>query len=224
MDETAERLIQYNHFSDIAFQEGSDNETIRVGFSGDQNKSVRCVVKKNLFVRCNGENEIISCKSSHIRFEANTFHQCNGALVLRHGHHAHVEGNYFFGDGAENSGGVRISDSHHVIVNNYFQDLTGTTWNAALSILGGQEPTGGSGNGYQAVDEITVAHNSFVNCSRSIFLNRAKGNRAPGGVIANNLVVSTVDTLVKAGEGQRPDLISERTNFPGRPARPRRYP
>ncbi|MCM2374723.1 polysaccharide lyase 6 family protein [Aporhodopirellula aestuarii] len=196
-DQSAEHLIQHNYFSDIAFQPGTDNETIRIGFSGDQNKSARCVVKKNLFVRCDGENEIISCKSSHNRFEANTFCQCNGALVLRHGHHAHVEGNYFFGDGATDSGGVRISDSHHVIVNNYFQDLTGTTWNAALSILGGKEPTGGSGNGYQAVDGIIVAHNTFVNCRRSILLSSEKGNRAPRGIFANNLVVSSVDALVK---------------------------
>ncbi|EMI43858.1 polysaccharide lyase 6 family protein [Rhodopirellula sp. SWK7] len=197
-DETAGHLIQYNHFVDVAFQDGSDNETIRVGFSGDQNKPARCVVRKNLFVRCNGENEIISNKSSHNTYQANTFRQCNGALVLRHGHHAHVEGNYFFGDGAKNSGGVRVSDSYHVIVNNYFEDLTGTTWNAAFSVLGGREPTGGSGNGYQAVDEITVAHNSFVNCSRCIYLNSAKGKRAPSGVFANNLVASSTGSLLKS--------------------------
>ena len=117
-------------------------------------------------------------------------------MVLRHGHHATIEGNFFFGDGATNAGGIRVVDSFHTITNNYLQDLTGQTWNAAFSILGGKQPSGGSANGYQAVDEITVAHNSIINCTRSIFLNKAKGGRAPTGLIANNLVSSSSAPLV----------------------------
>ncbi len=198
-DATVEHRIEWNYFGDIAPQAGTDNETIRIGFSGDQNKQAKCLVRRNLFVRCNGENEIISNKSSFNTYEANTFRQCDGALVLRHGHHARVEGNFFFGDGAQNAGGIRVSDSQHVIANNYLQDLTGTTWNAALSILGGKEPSGGNGNGYQAVDEITVIHNSIVNCKRSIFLNQAKGSRPPTGVMANNLVSSSTGPLITEG-------------------------
>ncbi|MDA7536945.1 hypothetical protein N8568_01965, partial [bacterium] len=88
------------------------------------------------------------------------------------------------------------SDSHHVIVNNYLQDLTGTTWNAAFSILGGKKTSGDTNSGYQAVDGITVAHNSIINCARSIFLNKAKGSRAPTGVMTNNLVVSNKAPLI----------------------------
>ena len=147
-------------------------------------------------VLLNGENEIVSSKSSYNRFERNTFRQCDGALVLRHGHHARVEGNFFFGDGALNAGGVRVVDSHHTIINNYFQDLTGTAWNAAFSILGGNELSGESSNGYQAVDKIIVAHNSIFNCKRSIFLNKAKGSRVPTGLVANNLVCSDSGPLI----------------------------
>ncbi|MGJ8655930.1 MAG: polysaccharide lyase 6 family protein [Akkermansiaceae bacterium] len=194
--ETAEHRIEMNYFGDVAPQEGTDNETIRVGFSGDQNKPARCVIQRNLFVRCNGENEIISNKSSFNTYYSNTFRACDGALVLRHGHHARVEGNYFFGDGAENAGGIRVVDSHHVILNNYMQDLTGTTWNAAFSILGGKQKSGGAENGYQAVDEILVAHNTMVNCKRSIFFNKAKGARAPSGMFANNLVSGSDGPLI----------------------------
>lgn len=197
-EETAGHQISRNYFSDIAFQEGSDNETIRIGSSEDQNKQARCVVSENYFVRCNGENEIISSKSSYNVFERNTFRQCDGALVLRHGHHARVDGNFFFGDGAKNSGGIRVVDSHHVITNNYLQDLTGKTWNSALSILGGKQVSGGTTNGYQAVDNISIVHNSILNCSRSIFLNKAKGSRTPTGVIANNLISSASAPLVTA--------------------------
>ncbi len=195
---TAGHQISHNYFGDVAFQEGSDNETIRIGSSDDQSKQARCIVSENYFVRCNGENEIISSKSSYNVFERNTFRQCDGALVLRHGHHAKVDGNFFFGDGAKNSGGIRVVDSHHVITNNYLQDLTGTTWNSALSILGGSQKSGGNTNGYQAVDNISILHNSIINCRRSIFLNKAKGSRTPTGVIANNLISSTSAPLVKA--------------------------
>ena len=194
--ETAEHTIEWNYFADFAPQDGTDNETIRVGYSGDQNKPATCLIQHNCFVRCNGENEIISNKSSYNTYYANTFRQCDGSLVLRHGHHARVEGNFFFGEGADNTGGIRIVDSHHVILNNYMQDLTGTTWNSALSILGGHKTSGGGDSGYQAVDSIVVAHNSIINCARSIYLNDAKGSRAPTGVIANNLVSSSTEPLI----------------------------
>ena len=195
-DAKANHQIRQNYFADILPQEGTDNETIRVGASQDQNNPATCTVSNNYFVRCNGEVEIISSKSSYNVFHRNTFRQCDGSLVLRHGHHAIVDGNFFFGDGATNAGGIRVVDSYHQITNNYLQDLTGTTWNSAFSILGGKQPSGGSANGYQAVDEITVAFNSIINCKRSIFLNKAKGGRAPTGLIANNLVFSSSAPLV----------------------------
>ncbi len=208
-EQKAGHKISRNYFADVAFQKGSDNETIRIGSSKDQNKPACCIVRENYFVRCNGENEIISSKSSYNVFERNTFRQCNGALVLRHGHHATVRGNFFFGDGAKNAGGIRVVDSHHVIKNNYLQDLTGMTWNAAVSILGGSQPSGGSTNGYQAVDDISIIHNSILNCRRSIFLNKAKGKRAPTGVIAKNLISSVGAPLVTA------DLSPEKLKWTG---------
>ena len=202
---TAGHIISGNYFADVAPQPGTDNETIRIGSSKDQNKRAQCVVRGNYFVRCNGENEIISSKSSYNVFERNTFRQCEGALVLRHGHHATVAGNFFYGDGAENAGGIRVVDSHHVIVNNYLQGLSGTSWNAAFSILGGKKTSGGNDNGYQAVDGISVAHNSIINCRQSVLLNKSKGSRAPSGLFANNLISSSSGPLV-TGELSKEDL------------------
>ena len=208
-DATAGHQIVSNYFGDVSFQKGSDNETIRIGSSKDQNKCAGCVVRGNYFVRCDGENEVISSKSSHNVFENNTFRQCNGALVLRHGHHARVDGNFFFGDGAENSGGIRVVDSHHTITNNYLHGLTGLTWNAAFSILGGSQKSGGTTNGYQAVDNISVMHNSIINCKRSFLLNKKKGSRAPTGTIANNLISSSSGPLITK------DLSIEGLNWMG---------
>jgi poly(beta-D-mannuronate) lyase len=195
-NETAGHRFVSNYFADFTPQGGTDNETIRIGYSGDQNKPASCLVERNYFFRCSGDNEIISNKSSFNTYRFNTFRQCDGALVLRHGHHARVEGNHFFGDGAKDAGGIRVTDSHHVILNNYLQDLTGTTWNSAFSIMGGKKGSGQTSSGYQAVDEIVVAHNSIINCRRSIFLNDAKGSRAPTGLMANNLIVSSSSPLI----------------------------
>ena len=201
-NEVAGHKIFRNYFGKVAPQEGTDNETIRVGASQDQNKRAQCSIHENLFFACDGEPEIISNKSSYNVYAKNTFRKCNGSLVLRHGHHARVEGNFFFGDGAKDSGGVRVSDSHHVIINNYLQDLTGTTWNSAFSILGGNAPSGGTSNGYQKVEKIVVMHNSIFNCRRSVLLNKAKGAHTPEGTFANNLVVSPYEPLVKADLSQ----------------------
>ena len=195
-DAKAEHIIAHNYFGNVAPNEGSDNETIRIGSSADQNKSASCTVHDNLFVGCNGEAEVISSKSSFNVFERNTFRQCAGSLVLRHGHHARVNGNFFFGDGAGGTGGIRVVDSHHTISNNYLQDLTGKKFQAALSILGGKARSGGKSNGYQAVADITVINNSILNCTQSINLCSAKGKQGPAGVIANNLVSSTSAPLI----------------------------
>lgn len=198
-DESAEHRIVSNHFAEFTRQDGTDNETIRVGASQDQDKPANCLIERNYFFQCDGENEIVSNKSSFNTYRFNTFRRCNGALVLRHGHHARVEGNYFLGDGATNAGGIRIVDSHHVVINNHMQSLSGTTWNAALSILGGNQASGNTNNGYQAVDDIVVAHNSIIHCMQSIFLNDAKGSRAPTGLMANNLIVSASTPLIHPG-------------------------
>ena len=195
-DATAGHIIAHNYFGNVTPSEGSDNETIRIGASEDQNKSASCIISDNYFFGCNGEAEIISSKASFNVFERNTFRQCAGSLVLRHGHHARVEGNFFFGDGVEGTGGIRVVDSYHTISNNYLQDLTGTKFHAALCILGGKAPSGGTSNGYQAVEDITVMHNSIINCTQSINLCKAKGSRGPSGVIASNLISSTHAPLI----------------------------
>ena len=197
-NETADHQIFRNYFGNVAPQEGTDNETIRVGASQDQNKRAQCSVYENLFFGCDGEPEIISNKSSYNVYSKNTFRKCNGSLVLRHGHHARVEGNFFFGDGAKDAGGIRVSDSHHVIVNNYLQDLTGTTWNSAFQSLEEKPRLAEPAMAIRRLRSIVVMHNSILNCQRSILLNKAKGSNAPAGIFANNLVVSSLRPLVKA--------------------------
>ena len=208
---TPGHLIQRNYFFNITPKDdfvanANDSETIRVGSSAYQNISAQVIVEGNYFQAADGENEIISNKSADNTFRYNTFRNCRGSLVLRHGSGAHIEGNYFLGEGKAKSGGIRVSDRDHVIINNYMQDLNnaGDIWNNAITLVGGGAASGGSSNGYQNVDNLTVAHNTVYNADDPIFFND-RNAYDPTGVIANNLIYSENGNLVSGdieGTGQ----------------------
>ncbi|MDB9741588.1 polysaccharide lyase 6 family protein [Akkermansiaceae bacterium] len=184
-------FYNFQHRDPVTTHSG-DSETIRVGESSFQSKSASCLIEKNYFQACDGENEIITNKSANNTYRYNTFRNCHGSLVLRHGANAHVEGNYFLGENKEGSGGIRVSDSFHTIVNNYFQDLNndGDKWNNAITLVGGSDKTGGSSNGYQKVDNILVAFNTIYNCDDPLYFND-RSSYDPTGTFAYNLNYST---------------------------------
>ncbi|MEL7161917.1 MAG: chondroitinase-B domain-containing protein, partial [Bacteroidota bacterium] len=142
-------------------------------------------------------NEIISNKSAGNVYEHNTFRACRGSLVLRHGAGATVNGNFFLGEQKAKSGGVRITDSDHIITNNYFAGLSngGDRWNNSITIVAGSETSGGSSNGYQEVDDILVVYNTFYQTDDPIYYND-RDNDVSSGTIAYNLAYSTRGALI----------------------------
>jgi poly(beta-D-mannuronate) lyase len=199
---TADHVIRNNSFyhstpkDDFATPPG-DSETIRVGSSSEQAVNARVTVEHNYFQATDGENEIISNKSAENRYLHNTFRASRGSLVLRHGARARVEGNFFLGEGKPKSGGIRITDRDHVIVNNYMSGLNNLNdkWNNAITIVAGNATSGGNNNGYQQVDNILVAFNTIYNANDPIFFND-RDNNVSSGTIAYNLVYSTDGQLV----------------------------
>lgn len=198
-------FYKYEH-RDPDTSHSNDSETIRIGESSNQAKSASVVVENNYFQECDGENEIITNKSANNTYLHNTFRKCHGSLVLRHGANAHIEGNFFLGANKESSGGIRVSDSFHTIINNYFQDLNNgdDIWNNAITLVGGSDETGGTNNGYQKVDGILVAYNTIYNCDDPLFYND-RSSHDPTGVFAYNLLHSTSTDIVGgdiSGTGQ----------------------
>ena len=62
--QVAQRLwVHHNYFHDFTNAGGNGAETIRFGLSGLSFSNGQGLVEFNLFVRCNGENELISNKS-----------------------------------------------------------------------------------------------------------------------------------------------------------------
>ncbi len=208
---TPGHVIRNNYFYNItpkdAFSTNSgDCEAIRIGVSSDQSVSAQVLVEGNYFQAADGENEIITNKSADNIYLHNTFRNCRGSLVLRHGARAHIEGNFFLGEGKPKSGGIRISDRDHVIINNYMQGLNNDNdiWNNGITLVGGGESSGGSGNGYQNVDNVTIAYNTIYNSDDPIFFND-RNSHDPTGVIAYNLIYSENGDIVAgdiSGTGQ----------------------
>ena len=117
--------IHHNHFVDIP--EGNGYETLQLITEGNpwDPEPGHCgtLIEYNLFERCNGEGEIISVKSNGNLLRRNTFRDCRGALVLRHGDDNVVSENFFWGEGEHRAGGVRLQGTDQVVVNNLFHSL-----------------------------------------------------------------------------------------------------
>lgn len=120
--------------------------------------SSNSIIKDNLFLRCNGEDEIISVKSNGNILRRNTFRESRGGLVLRHGHNNVVTQNYFIGRGERQSFGVRIQGTGQVVANNYFQDLG----SYALGMMDGTPD-----DLYVSVEQAQILYNTFINCNNT---------------------------------------------------------
>ncbi|MGB5981416.1 MAG: chondroitinase-B domain-containing protein [Nonlabens sp.] len=194
--------ITNNYFFNVTDKDGrvnsGDSEAIRIGTSDDQNTNAGVLVEHNYFKEVNGENEIISNKSLGNTYRRNTFRSSRGSLVLRHGAQALVERNYFLGENKDRSGGIRVSDQDHVIINNYMQELdnSGATFNNGITLMGGNTSSGGTSNGYQNVSNVLIAFNTIYDSDDPIYFNGSRGSNTPQGTIANNLISSNRGTLV----------------------------
>ena len=192
--EISENYFGYRNANlDANGNELNGQEIIRIGDSSTSMTIAAVTVKNNFFEHCNGEIETISNKSCGNTYYNNLFYECKGMLTLRHGNGCTVKGNYFFGNGISNTGGVRIIGENHNVYNNYFENLRGTNYRAALCIVRGKENS--ALNEYFQVKNATVVFNTFVNCSQAFRINYNSSSSLTmppiGTVIANNHVYNT---------------------------------
>jgi len=108
--------IDHNLFQDVPVMGQNGAETIQIGQAAIPLADLypETLVENNLFIRCDGEIEIISVKSSGNIIRNNLFRDCQGEVVNRTGHENVFEGNRF-----ENcTGGIRLSNHGHRVTNN----------------------------------------------------------------------------------------------------------
>lgn len=156
--------IVNNHFGPRPRKGGPHGETMQIGDSETSMSPSNTLVENNLFDRCNGEVEVISSKTNYNEFRNNVFYKCEGSLVTRHGNYCIIDGNWFIGDeNSENMGGIRLVNTGHWVVNNYFYNLKGNEFRAPLAIMNGipKSPL----NRYNQVTDVVVAFNTWVNCA-----------------------------------------------------------
>lgn len=196
---TVNHVISDNYFGyrnsnlDSNGNELNGQEILRIGDSSTSMTTANVKVSGNFFEKCNGEIEVISNKSCGNLYSNNLFLECKGMLTLRHGNNCTVDGNYFFGNDVSESGGVRIIGENHKVFNNYFENLRGTNYRAALCIVRGKEDSALSE--YFQVKNALVAFNSFVNCTQAFRINYNSSSSLTlppiGTVIAHNHVYNS---------------------------------
>ncbi len=197
---TPSHTIRNNYFSRPSIlidpndgEPANEQETIRVGDSAASLRDGDCLIEGNHFYRCWGESaEVVSNKSCANLYKGNYFEECRGTLTLRHGNNCLVEGNYFLGNGVEESGGVRVIGEDHTVRGNHFEGLTGIGYKAAISLVRGQENAALSG--YAQVRNALIEENVCTDCTLAMHINYGGSNMTLPIIesrVRNNTLVST---------------------------------
>lgn len=188
--------IDHNYFKGRQRLGSNGGETMRIGVSRYSLTPSKTQIKDNYFERCNGEVEIISIKSGQNEVSNNTFFECEGSLVLRHGSNNVVENNIFLGNNKPFTGGVRVINPGHKVFNNVFKDLKGNAFRSALAVMNGVPNS--AINRYYQVKDASIYRNTFINCDHIDFGTGKDAERtlAPENVsFSNNLVVTNSDSV-----------------------------
>ena len=187
--------IDHNYFSDNGPRATNEQESIRVGWSDISKSSGFTTVEDNLFENCDGDPEIVSVKSSDDTVRYNTFLTSAGVLSQRHGDRGKLYGNFFLGGGKAGTGGIRVYGQDHEIFDNYFAGLTGSGFDAALQLDGGDVDTSGALSSHWRVYRAKVVNNTFAGNVSNIEVG-ANYKLAPvDSTIADNVVVGSQGKL-----------------------------
>ena len=178
----AQRLhIHHNYFFDQQPQTGNGAETVQFGLSGYSLSSSNSIFEYNLFEECEGENELLSVKSSAVTVRYNTIRNCPAQFTLRHGNHCTVYGNYFI-----NTPGIRIFGDDHIIYSNHFENC-----NPAINIGNGdgEVADGDALTVHDRPDRTVIVFNTLVNNTTNyVQSSRTSGLGATNTTYANNII------------------------------------
>jgi len=180
--QVARRLwVHHNYFHDFTSPGGNGAETIRWGLSGLSLSTGDGLCEYNLFVRCEGENEMISNKSSGNTYRYNTVLDCDGGEISqRHGNDCLYYGNYM-----RNTQGMRIYGDRHKIFNNYFES---NSVGVNMGNGDGDVYNGAALTAHDRPDDNVVAFNTFIgNGTHYEMGGRTGGLGSSNTVVANNI-------------------------------------
>ncbi|MFC2109071.1 chondroitinase-B domain-containing protein, partial [Bacteroidota bacterium] len=218
--------IVNNHFGPRPRKGGARGETIQLGSSFTSMCPSYTTIANNFFEECNGEVEIISSKTNFNEIKNNVFYKSEGSVVTRHGNYVIIDGNYFIGDGKNNQyGGIRIVNTGHWIVNNYFYKIIGENFRSPLAIMNGipKSPL----NRYNQVTDVVVAYNTYIDCkspwqfgvgtniTQSAVLPKSeiRSARPLRTVVANNVIYNSTGDTNPIIEHDKADGVTFKSNI-----------
>ena len=204
---TTDLHVHHNHFNNIApYLVGgtpagdSDREVIAMGIADSQDVVTNNIVEYNLFENCDGENEIITVKTSNNVFRYNTFKNSMGSLSFRLGSNNEAYGNYFYGVGSGNSvsddnyqtGGIRVYGEGHKIHDNYMENLTGVSWRRPILIDSGDTSDSTGNDSHETSTNVDVFDNVIIDSvGGGIHIGGDVYSNVPTNItITNNIVIS----------------------------------
>lgn len=177
--------IDHNLFGFRKPYGGNGAEIIRVGHSWSSQLESHAIIENNVFLHCDGENEIISVKSCNNVLRGNLFFESRGGLVCRHGHYNVVEGNIFVGNGIKDTCGVRIINQGHTVYDNLMCRLGG--WGLLVRVGVHDRPTPETDlkaeplTSFHRAENVDIARNHFVDCA-SMEFGSGGGEKMPRNV------------------------------------------
>lgn len=178
---------------------GNGAEIIRVGHSWSSQLESHAIIENNVFLHCDGENEIISVKSCNNVLRKNLFFESRGALVCRHGHYNVIEGNTFVGNDLQGTCGIRIINQGHTVYDNLLCRLAG--WGLLVRVGVFDRPTPDTDikaeplTSFHRVENVDISYNDFVDC-KSMEFGSGKGEKMPKNVrFAYNNIYGQTDNI-----------------------------
>jgi hypothetical protein len=198
--QVARRLwIHHNYFHDFTNAGANGAETIRFGLSQLSLSTGAGLVEHNLFVRCNGENELISNKSSGNTYRYNTIIDSpNTQLTLRHGNDCLVYGNYL-----RNTEGIRIFGDRHQVFSNYLEkNYIGIN----LGNGGAEVADGAPLTSHDRPDNCVISFNTLIENRTHYQMSRRTPTAlgATNTTFANNILVGGIAAKI---EGPNPGAV-----------------
>ncbi|HTQ30001.1 MAG TPA: chondroitinase-B domain-containing protein [Opitutaceae bacterium] len=195
--QVARRLwVHHNYFHDFSPQTGNGAETIRWGLSGLSLSEGDGICEYNLFLRCSGENEVISNKASYNTYRFNTLQDCasGGQISQRHGNY-----NIYYGNYVKNSSGIRIYGDNNQVFSNYFEGN-----DVGINIGNGDADveSGGALDSHDRPDYTVIVYNTLVNNTTQYEMNgRTGGLGATYTTFADNILQGGTTAVSISGTG-----------------------
>jgi len=163
-------LINNNTFTDkakVSWANNNGGECIQVGQDPVLLGTLasKTTVRKNHFMRCSAEPEVISNKSSENLYIANNFEDCGSELVMRGGHDCLVDSNVFKGG----IGAIRVNGSGHIITHNVISNVP-----TGIRLMYGMTQGRTEVGFYVAATNCTISANKINHTGTGILVGDAK--------------------------------------------------